>query len=157
MKMIVDGHNLIPKIPGMSLKQIDDEYRLVEILQEYARVARRKIEVFFDNAPAGKSGTRMAGTVRVNYVPSITTADEAIILRVRKAGKLSGELTVVSSDQHVQTQCRLQGAKTMSSESFTKNMLLGFEKDQTSNQSQPEHTMSSEELEDWMNFFGITE
>ena len=46
--IIVDGHNLIPKIKGLSLKMLDDESELIQILQEYARLTRKKIEVYFD-------------------------------------------------------------------------------------------------------------
>ena len=53
MPLIIDGHNLIPKIPGLSLQAIDDETQLVELLGEYCRLSRRQVEVFFDNAPPG--------------------------------------------------------------------------------------------------------
>ena len=50
MPYLIDGHNLIPKIPGLSLEMLDDEDRLIELLQEFARVRRQRIEVFFDQA-----------------------------------------------------------------------------------------------------------
>ncbi|MBP1702274.1 MAG: hypothetical protein H6Q38_1381, partial [Chloroflexi bacterium] len=43
MPYIVDGHNLIPKIPGLSLRAIDDEMQLIELLQEFCRVQRKAL------------------------------------------------------------------------------------------------------------------
>jgi hypothetical protein len=34
MPYIVDGHNLIPKVPGLNLQDMEDELQLVELLQE---------------------------------------------------------------------------------------------------------------------------
>ena len=48
----VDGHNLIPKV-GLRLDSFDDEMELVALLQEFARLHRRQVEVYFDGAPAG--------------------------------------------------------------------------------------------------------
>ena len=52
--LVIDGHNLVPKIPGLSLHEVDDEERLLALLQAYARAKRKKIEVFFDGAPPGQ-------------------------------------------------------------------------------------------------------
>ena len=35
MSYLIDGHNLIPKIPGLTLRQMDDENELIEILQRF--------------------------------------------------------------------------------------------------------------------------
>ena len=54
MPYIIDGHNLIPRIPDLSLQDIDDEMQLVEMLQDFCRISRKKVEVYFDNAPPGQ-------------------------------------------------------------------------------------------------------
>jgi hypothetical protein len=41
MPFLVDGHNLIPKLQGLTLEEIDDEVHLIELLQTYAGVAAR--------------------------------------------------------------------------------------------------------------------
>ena len=53
MPFIVDGHNLIPKVPGLNLQDMEDELQLVELLQEFCRINRKQVEVYFDNAPPG--------------------------------------------------------------------------------------------------------
>jgi hypothetical protein len=41
MPYLIDGHNLIPKL-GLRLDSMDDEQELIAILQEYARLERKK-------------------------------------------------------------------------------------------------------------------
>ena len=67
MPYVVDGHNLIPKL-GLRLDSPDDEMELVAILQEFARLKRQQVEVYFDGAPIGHAGTRSLGTVRAHFV-----------------------------------------------------------------------------------------
>ncbi len=38
---IIDGHNLIPKLPGRSLRELDDEMALVGLLQTFGRLRRK--------------------------------------------------------------------------------------------------------------------
>jgi len=79
MPYLIDGHNLIPKIAGLSLQDIDDETRLVEMLQDYCRRRGKKgVEVFFDNAPPGQPSKRVYGTVTAHFVRTGRTADAAI-------------------------------------------------------------------------------
>ena len=85
MPYLVDGHNLIPKV-GLRLDSFDDELELVTILQEFSRLHRRQVEVYFDGAPAGQAGTRSLGTVKAHFVRAGTTADAAIARQAQKAG-----------------------------------------------------------------------
>jgi predicted RNA-binding protein with PIN domain len=48
MQYLIDGHNLIPKVPGLSLSDPDDEEQLINKLSGWARISRQKIIVFFD-------------------------------------------------------------------------------------------------------------
>ncbi len=41
MPTIIDGHNLIPKVRGLSLQRLDDELELIQKLQTYCRVRRK--------------------------------------------------------------------------------------------------------------------
>ena len=69
MPYLIDGHNLIPKL-GLRLDSPDDEMELVAILQEFCRLERRQVEVYFDGAPTPHAGTRKLGTVTAHFVPS---------------------------------------------------------------------------------------
>jgi hypothetical protein len=44
MPYLIDGHNLIPKIPGMNLGDVDDETQLIEMLQEFCRRRRKQVK-----------------------------------------------------------------------------------------------------------------
>lgn len=115
---IIDGHNLIPKIPGMSLGALDDELELAQRLQAFYRLQRKPVEVYFDRAPAGRQGSRKVGSVTVHFVREGLTADEAIRHRLRRLGGDARNWTVVSSDHQVQAEARAVHARVLTSEQF---------------------------------------
>ena len=112
MIILVDGHNLIPKLRGFSLKAIDDEMKLVDLLQIFSRVRRTKVEVFFDGAPPGQAGTRSFGTIQAHFVRIGETADEAIRLKLDQLGPQARETLVITSDHRVQGEARAHKAKS---------------------------------------------
>lgn len=124
MVYLIDGHNLIPKV-GLSLAHAQDETALLERLNEYARLTGRKIEVFFDHGANGMAHREKFGTIKVQFVNSRTDADSALIARVAKA-KNRNQLTVVSSDHHVQVQVKALGAAAVTSEKFAGAMMNAF-------------------------------
>ncbi len=118
MLLIIDGHNLIPHLPGLSLADVEDEAALIRLLQDYARLRRKAIEVFFDRAPAGQAGVRKAGRVQAHFVRQGITADEAIMQRLRQLGKRAKNAQVVSSDRQVQQAARAAHAGVIASNAF---------------------------------------
>ena len=123
MHILVDGHNLIPKLRGLSLRAMDDEMKLVDLLQFFSRVRRTKVEVFFDGAPPGQSGTRSFGTIQAHFVRIGQTADEAIRLKLDQLGPLAREVLVITSDHRVQAEARAHKAKFLDSELFAKELM----------------------------------
>lgn len=160
MEYYIDGHNLIPKLQGIRLSDDNDELALLERLQEFARLSRKKCTVFFDKAPENRTRSESYGTLHVVYVTHQTKADEEIIARVNKAGKArAAEITVVSSDQHVQWQCRQAGAKILESERFAAEMNSTFSgkvSPTRGRKAQPriEPKLSSKEVDEWLKLFG---
>jgi len=118
MTIIIDGHNLISKIPEISLADPDDEEKLVRLLQDYCRMRRKTMEVYFDAAPIGRSGKQRYGQVQAFFVKSGITADDAIMNRLKQLGKRARNVTVVSSDRQVQQAARAAHANVTSSEDF---------------------------------------
>ncbi|MBK5109002.1 MAG: NYN domain-containing protein, partial [Anaerolineales bacterium] len=118
MPYIIDGHNLIPKVPGLSLEDMDDEQQLVKLLQDFCRVKQKKVEVFFDNAPAGSSGARTFGCVVARFIRQGRTADQAILEKLRRLEGDARNWTVVSSDREVRNSARSVRAKSMRVEEF---------------------------------------
>jgi hypothetical protein len=154
MPYLIDGHNLIPKIPGLSLQAADDEIHLVELLQEFCRVERKAVEVYFDNAPPGQSGTRRFGQVTAHFVRRGNSADLAIRQRLARLGKSAPNWTVVSSDGEVQSAARLARAQVTSAESFVKAVQQSLEKTTSPEKSYQEGVLSPEEVEEWLRLFG---
>lgn len=156
MPYIIDGHNLIPKIPGMSLQDIDDEIQLVNLLQEFCRIRRKQVEVYFDNAPPGSPGARNYGRVVARFVRQGRTADQAIQMKLKRLGGEARNWTVVSSDGEVQANARTARAKILTAEVFAQQLFEALG-DTADSYLEPERDLSPEEVEDWMQIFGIEE
>ena len=151
MPYLVDGHNLIPHIPGLSLKAIDDELELIEWLRAFCQQKRKDLEVFFDQAPPGHVASRRYGRVTAHFVRQGTTADAAIHTRLLRLGKGATSYIVVSSDNQVQGFARQARAKVISSSDFARQLV---ELPQNSPASQPgDRKLSAEEIADWEALF----
>jgi len=146
---MIDGHNLIPKL-GLRLDSMDDEMELISILQEFSRLERKQVEVYFDGAPPHQAGTRKLGTVIAHFVPLGITADNAIRKRLKQMGKRAKNWTVVSSDRQVQTETRTAHANIVSSDEFAKQL-----RQARSSSPKPEydHKLSKQEVDDWLKLF----
>lgn len=157
MPIIIDGHNLIPKIPGINLSDLDDEMRLVEILQEYARLRRiKQIECFFDNAPSGHPRQRKFGTVLVQFARPGTTADSEIEDRLKRLGRQARNWTVVSSDQQVRWAARNAGSRDTSSEDFSAELQNIFSQQEDSSTGDFDPHVGKEEVDMWLEMFKST-
>lgn len=154
MAFLIDGHNLIPKVPGLSLRAMDDENQLIEMLQEFCRLQRKQVDVYFDNAAPGGAPARNYGSVIARFVRQGTTADQAIHQRLMRLGRSARNWTVVSSDQAVQTEARAVRARVISSEEFAGMLLAALDDSRQDLGAQAETKMESQELDDWLKLFG---
>lgn len=154
MPYIIDGHNLIPKIPGLSLKALDDENQLIKLLQEFCRRSRKQVDVYFDNAPPDGVRAHNYGLLTARFIRAGTTADTAIRNRLTKLGRTARNWTVVSSDQGVQQSARAAQAQSLASEAFA--ALLGKTINETGQDAGEKNdiAISPDELDDWMRLFG---
>lgn len=154
MTIVIDGHNLIPRIPGIDLSDPDDEEKLIGLLQEYCRVRRKKIEVFFDGAQAGWAGVQRYGLVKAHFVRVTNQendADRAIIAYLTKLKKGAKNITVVSSDREVAAASRSMQAEVISSEEFAKQL-------QKLKEHEPEldprqQRLTEDEIKEWAQLF----
>jgi predicted RNA-binding protein with PIN domain len=155
MPYIVDGHNLIPKVPGLTLDDPEDELQLVKLLQEFCRVNRKKVEVYFDNAPVGGQGSRSYGGVITRFVRQGTTADQAIKKKLKRLGGEARNWTVISSDHEVRDAAKSVRAKVVTAEEFARqlaNLPVSME-----GETDSEVELSQEDVEEWLEFFGFEE
>jgi len=154
MPYLIDGHNLIGKMPELNLKAIDDEVKLVKMLQRFCLVSRKSVEVYFDDAPPGYSGLRQYGMVKAHFVRQGQTADDAITAHLRRLGRAAANWTLVSSDRQVQKEARSLGAQVISSEEFSQQVSSAQEARQKGNESDSGE-LSAEEVQEWLDLFGI--
>lgn len=148
---MIDGHNLVPHIPGLSLGDADDESQLIAILQEYARLRRKSIEIYFDQAPAARAGVRKFGRVEAHFVRRGTTADEAIMARLQQLGARAKNVQVVSSDRQVQRAARAAHSAVMTSREFASEWQALMDERPALNTRN--RLLSEQEVEAWERLF----
>ncbi len=153
MPYLIDGHNLIPKVPGMSLQVMDDEDRLIAALQVFFQVRRQAVEVFFDQAPPTRGGRKAVGSVVVHYVRQGKTADTAIHERLDRLGKAAQNWTVVSSDRQVRADAREHNAGQLTSEQFAALLEAAHRAAQVVQKEDPKPP-SAEDVNEWLRIFG---
>ena len=150
MPYLIDGHNLIPKA-GLRLDSPDDEMELVSILQEFARLKRREVEVYFDGAPTGHAGMRSFGAVKAHFIRAGQSADSAIRARLNKMGKAAKNWIVVSSDREVQSAARVNHADFISSETFVKELKAAMKSSPKADTG--DKKLSAREVDEWLKLF----
>jgi predicted RNA-binding protein with PIN domain len=142
MPYLIDGHNLVPHIPGINLSDLDDEIALIQILQRFANNHRSKIEVYFDQAQSTRARSQNHGLVKAVFVRQTSTADDAIKARLSQLGKEAKNWTVVSSDREILVEARSYQSSILTAPKFAgmlRKQLSGIQqegdKDETPDQS----------------------
>ncbi len=148
MPYLIDGHNLIPKL-GLQLTSMDDELELIAALQEFCRLKRTQVEVYFDGAPAGIPSVQKYGAVSANFIRTGSSADAAIETRLGRLGKQAKGWTVVSSDGRVQAAGRAVHARILSSEEFA--TMVRAEAGKTA--TKPDQALDQKEVDKWLEEF----
>ncbi len=154
MPYLIDGHNLIPKVAGLSLQSLDDEMQLIEMLQEFCRRRNKQVEVYFDNSPPGQPRARNFGVVLARFVREGQTADDAIHARLLRLGRSARNWTVISSDRMVQASAREAKAQVLSSEEFSALLIQTLSETLPNSEKNSDASLSPEDLEDWLKLFG---
>ena len=150
MPYLIDGHNLIPKL-GLRLDACDDELALVTRLQEFCRLRRAQVEVYFDGAPPGQPASRKFGAVTAHFVRLGSSADAAIEKRLERLGKAARNWTVVSSDHRVQNAAQAAHAQSVSSEAFARQVVAA--QSAPASTQKADRSLSPEEVEAWLSLF----
>jgi hypothetical protein len=153
MLYLIDGHNLIPQVPGLSLDMVDDEQHLVEKLQTFCRQGRHQVEVYFDGTPPEHAGRRKYGAVTAVFVRRGLTADEAIRRRLHGLGTQARQWTLVSSDAAVQAAGREAHAEVLRSDVFARRMQTREAQDGAGEKPE-EQPLDPHEVEAWLRLFG---
>ncbi len=157
MHYLIDAHNLIGKMPDISLDDPDDEAKLVLRLRGWAaRGRRRKVTVIFDHGlPGGVEKNLSTGQVKVLFAPAGRTADALLISRIRKA-RNPGEYTLVSSDLRVIRVAEKKRMPAIRSEAFvefiySEKVAGARANSETETDDRP---VSAEDVDMWLKIFG---
>lgn len=150
MPYLIDGHNLIGKIPWMHLDSLDDEKELIQLLQSYCLQVQKEAEIYFDHSASGHARASVHGKVTARFVRSGETADTAIARHLKRLGKQAANWTVVSSDREVQNYARRARAKLLSSEDFSRELTA----ERTGAGADDPPKISNAEVDDWLKLFG---
>ncbi|MCJ7825748.1 MAG: NYN domain-containing protein [Anaerolineales bacterium] len=151
MPYIIDGHNLIAALPDLDLSDLDDEKKLVEMLQGFCSRTERRATVYFDRGAPGGEPTIKSGRVHVKFVRLPRSADDAIRDHLRKLGKEAPNWTIVSSDREVRSAALRVGASVLHSGAFVQIILQDAN---TSDQSEkPQEILSDKDLDEWERLF----
>ncbi len=151
MPYLIDGHNLIAQMPGLSLADPDDEARLVGWLRRYAARKRQKITVVFDHGiPGGWSRELSTGPVQVVFAGSHTNADRILMERIRES-KAPTTIKVVSSDREVRRAAEARRMEVIGSPDFAR-ILLAPPPRQARN-PRDDISLSKDEVKEWLRLF----
>ena len=168
MHYLIDGHNLIGKMPDIDLRDPDDEIQLVLRLKEWiADRKNREATVIFDGGQMGGVASRLSSRdLTVIFAPPGQIADTLIIRRLQSL-KNPRQYTVVSSDRMVSDAAKSVRVKALKSEEFIAREEFVYEdeeeKPQVKRHPQPDHKpppkpedplLSEEEVAEWLQLFG---
>lgn len=148
MPLLIDGHNLIGKLPDLSLEDPEDEEELAQRVRKYCWRHRRRATIVFDaGVPGRQSPGRPGSPVKLVFAPPGSSADTIIRARLRQARDPAG-LLVVSSDRAVQEAARAHGARVVPAEEFASRLAS-----HPPAQQPAEYPLSEQEVAEWLEVF----
>lgn len=147
MPFLIDGHNLIPHVSGLSLQQLDDELALIERLDSYFKQQRKQAVVYFDRAQPGGSVDLRRAFLKVHFVRLPAIADDAILQHLKRLGGEAKNWVVVSSDLAVRKGAEKNGARVIPSPEFAALLT-------ESRTDNPDPTPENNDIDDWLKIFG---
>jgi predicted RNA-binding protein with PIN domain len=147
MPFLIDGHNLIGQMPGLSLDDPDDEQKLIELLRAYLVRTDRKGTVVFDRGLPG-GGARWSNVVLdVRFAPAPKKADDLIRERLERERNPRG-LIVVTADRELAQAAERAGAQVRRPVDFARDMSAGPKAP-----PKKESGLTAAEVEEWERTF----
>jgi uncharacterized protein len=165
MHYIIDGHNLIGKMPDISLEDPDDEVRLVMRLKSWlGESKRRDVTLFFDGGAGSGQLNRLSGrNIKVIFAPPQQTADALIVRHLKKLSNLR-EYVLVTSDREIIRAAESLRLRFMLSEEFIERMGFVFAepkkekgkevKAETAVPPEKPDRLNDAEVQEWLDMFG---
>ncbi len=149
MPILIDGHNLIGRLPTLSLQDPDDEEKLVRWLRSYRARTGKVITVVFDPGQGSAlAKSHRLGGIEVVFAPHGSSADAVIARRVRRSRNPRAWL-VVTSDRKLASTVANLGARVQSADAFASAMPRPAEESPGWKDTPP----TPEDVEAWLALF----
>jgi len=154
MHYLIDGHNLIGKMPDIDLNDPDDEVKLVLRLRSWtARSRKRKVTVYFDRGlPGGEEKWLSSGPVKVIFAHAGRSADSLLINRIQSI-KNPAEFMLVTSDIHIIRMAEARRMQVWRSEAFVVRMDQAQVTKSSTAELGDDPQISTDEVEMWLDMF----
>ncbi|MCY4538760.1 MAG: NYN domain-containing protein [Chloroflexi bacterium] len=155
MPYLIDGHNLIARLPDIDLADPNDEAKLVNKLKGLVAKKRGRMQctVIFDcGLPGGYSAMSTKSVQVIFAAMQVSDADSLLKLHIRRA-RDPKNWTVVSSDQAVLDCARAHKMKWLTSAEFVDKM-AGESPAEDAPGEEVDIQITEEEVEKWMDLFG---
>ncbi|MCA0452405.1 MAG: NYN domain-containing protein [Chloroflexi bacterium] len=151
MTYMIDGHNLIGKLPDISLDDPNDEALLVQKLSSFAARTGKNCLVVFDHGLPGGSSRMSTRSVQVVFASGRSSADRVMVERIYKIQDIKGWV-IVTSDNDVMARARRRGMETLHSEEFARMMEAPPPKIVDAGEA-TDVNLSETEVDEWLNLF----
>ncbi len=121
--LLIDGHNLIGRLPDISLAEPDDEQRLLAKLETHFAGAPGQVVVVFDPGPNPPldappyQGTRVAAV----FARPPESAD-GVIMRLIRSDPNARHLTVVTADREILACARRHRCRIIKTDRFVQQL-----------------------------------
>ncbi len=156
MPLLIDGHNLIGKLPDLHLSDPNDEDKLIARLKQYVARTGKRVTVVFDPPKQSEwfawSDDRYDyRNLKVIFVTMGRTADHVIRELIASERDRSG-LIVVTSDAAVANfarQCGVPAPNVRKSEDFAKEMQVAMSAPAPAEKP----VVSRAEVDEWLKVF----
>ena len=153
MPLLVDGHNLIGQVTGLSLADADDEAQLVLLLRRYSTAKRgRQVIVVFDRGVYGHPQQLNGYGITCYFARSPQDADTELIKRLR-AIQRPREWTLVTSDQAIVRVAAERGVRVIGAHEFAHQLQAGPIRTAAAPEEKRDVRLSDAEVEEWLEFF----
>ncbi len=152
MPYLIDGHNLIGQMPGLSLEDPHDEAKLVMIVRQFCLRERRKATIIFDGGlPGGRSSLSNSIVTVIFASDRHTTGDDLLLNRIRDERNPNG-LILVTSDQRVANAARQRRITVKPSAEFARLLLKTNQKGKTA-VGEKKEGLQADEVAEWEALF----
>ena len=149
--LLVDGHNLIGRVPGLSLSREEEGRETVLRRISAAKASSREpVLVVFDGRKAGGPSEQTFGGTRVVFSPSGRSADDEILRRLASGNPRAS--TVITSDKGLGRRARELGARVESCEVFWKRIEAKPARSRPGGEGEKPVALP-DEVDDWLTLF----